>query len=100
MNSDSLNQWFQQGQDIHGTTVGDQLGFSVALSSDGRVLATGAVQGSFNWLNQYPADTGYVRVFLYKMNKSNGCNLAKRSAEIVMEIFFANPLIFQVMRQS
>lgn len=33
--------WDQLGQDIHGVAAGDQFGYSVALSSDGSVLAIG-----------------------------------------------------------
>ena len=34
--------WTQLGQDITGNVVGEQFGYSVALSSDGTILAAGA----------------------------------------------------------
>ncbi|MEP1490007.1 MAG: T9SS type A sorting domain-containing protein [Algibacter sp.] len=47
--------WTQIGQDIEGETAGDRSGFSVSLSSDGSVVAIGAVGYSFS--------TGHVRIY-------------------------------------
>jgi hypothetical protein len=51
--------WAQFGSDIDGDTAGDLSGYSVSLSSDGTILAIGAI------LNQDPSATvngGYVRI--------------------------------------
>ena len=41
-NTDS-NEWKQIGQDIDGEAEGDQSGYSVSLSSDGKTVAIGAI---------------------------------------------------------
>ena len=53
----SLN-WIQVGNDIDGATAGDQAGWSVSLSSDGKSVAVGSTR---NGDNGY--DAGHVRVF-------------------------------------
>lgn len=50
--------WTQLGADIDGENAGDYSGVSVSLSSDGSVLAIGALQNSTNG-----AQSGHVRVF-------------------------------------
>jgi FG-GAP repeat len=40
--NDTSSEWIQLGQDIVGTTKGDQFGFSVSISNDGRTVAAGA----------------------------------------------------------
>ncbi|WP_053989844.1 WD40 repeat domain-containing protein [Mangrovimonas sp. TPBH4] len=45
--------WVQIGQDIDGDASEDYFGFSISLSDDGNILATGGIG----------ADTGYVKVF-------------------------------------
>ena len=50
--------WVQQGPDIDGEAAGDQMGWSMSLSSDGRTVAIGA---PFNAGNG--ADAGHTRVF-------------------------------------
>ncbi|KAL7479160.1 hypothetical protein ACHAW6_004928 [Cyclotella cf. meneghiniana] len=49
--------WTQLGSDIDGEATGDQFGSSVALSSDGTVLAIGALSGR--------SAAGYVRVYKF-----------------------------------
>ena len=52
--------WTQLGSDIDGENSNDQSGVSVSLSSDGTILAVGAL---FN--DAVPNDSGHVRVFQY-----------------------------------
>ena len=51
------SQWTQLGLDISGATDGDKLGMSVALNTDGTVVACGSTTGHSN--------KGYVRVYTY-----------------------------------
>ena len=55
---DASDNWVQLGGDIDGEEAGDQSGFSVSLSSDGRVLAIGAWGNDENGEN-----SGHVRVY-------------------------------------
>jgi hypothetical protein len=50
--------WSQVGNDINGEVVADFSGFSVSLSSDGTILAIGAVSNDGNGAN-----SGHVRVY-------------------------------------
>ena len=50
--------WMQVGDDIHGEALGDQSGRSVALSSDGQVVAVGA-----RYNDGGGEDSGQVRVY-------------------------------------
>jgi hypothetical protein len=50
--------WSQVGQDINGEAIGDNFGSSVALSSDGTVIAVGAPSNDENGSN-----AGQVRIF-------------------------------------
>lgn len=52
--------WRQVGSDINGETAGDWSGYSVSLSSDGSVVAIGAVINGGNGKN-----SGHVRVYEY-----------------------------------
>ena len=52
------NGWTQLGIDIDGEAAGDQSGYSVSLSSDGKILAIGAI---FN--DGTGSDAGHVRVY-------------------------------------
>ena len=54
--------WTQRGVDIDGKTAGEQLGHSVALSSDGQTLAVGAPYNDGNG-----TDAGHVRVYDLKI---------------------------------
>ena len=51
-------QWVQVGADIDGEAAGDWSGFSLALSSDGAVVAVGALFNDFGGI-----DAGHVRVY-------------------------------------
>jgi hypothetical protein len=55
--------WTQVGSDIDGDAVGDQLGFSVSLSSDGTRVAIGAPGQVYNYAGTGGGDTGYVRIY-------------------------------------
>lgn len=50
--------WTQQGTEIRGTTANGISGYSVSISSDGTVVAIGAIGNSSS-----VANSGYVRVF-------------------------------------
>jgi len=50
--------WKQLGQDIVGEAAGDQSGYSVSLSADGKVLAIGAIYNDGNGNS-----SGHVRVY-------------------------------------
>jgi len=50
--------WTQIGEDIDGEAADDRTGISVSLSSDGSIVAIGAIRNSGNGL-----DSGHVRVF-------------------------------------
>lgn len=52
--------WTQLGDDIFGEAAGDNFGFSVALSSDGSIVAVGSPYNDNNGLN-----AGTVRLFFY-----------------------------------
>lgn len=49
--------WTQLGNDIDGTEIGQQFGFSLSLSADGKTLALGGLSGSPNTLG------GHARVY-------------------------------------
>jgi len=50
--------WSQIGQDIDGEAAGDKSGYSVSLSSDGSILAIGAIENDGNG-----SGAGHVRVY-------------------------------------
>ena len=50
--------WVQVGQDMDGEVAGDYSGYSVSLSSDGSIIAIGALNNSGNGV-----DAGHVRVY-------------------------------------
>lgn len=50
--------WTQIGEDIDGEAANDELGWSVSLSSDGSILAAGAIYNDGNGVN-----CGHVRVY-------------------------------------
>eukprot|EP00579_Thalassiosira_antarctica_P005588 CAMPEP_0201901960 /NCGR_PEP_ID=MMETSP0902-20130614/54708_1 /ASSEMBLY_ACC=CAM_ASM_000551 /TAXON_ID=420261 /ORGANISM="Thalassiosira antarctica, Strain CCMP982" /LENGTH=885 /DNA_ID=CAMNT_0048435945 /DNA_START=53 /DNA_END=2708 /DNA_ORIENTATION=- len=52
------SSWKQLGQDIDGEADGDNSGYSVSLSSDGKTVAIGALQNDRNG-----GDAGHVRVY-------------------------------------
>ena len=57
LNDDGMS-WEQIGQDIHGEAAGHQLGHSVSLSADGRIVAIAAEKADNNGVM-----TGQVRVY-------------------------------------
>ena len=57
------NVWTQLGADIDGEAAGDQSGYSVSLSADGKILAIGAPYNDGN--GNY---SGHVRVYELKPN--------------------------------
>ena len=56
--------WSQLGNDILGESAGDELGRSVSLSSDGTILAVGAIEHSTN----IGVTSGQVQIFQYDSN--------------------------------
>ena len=52
--------WVQIGQDIYGEAPGDQNGYSISLSSDGTIVAIGAIYNDGGGSN-----SGHVRVYQY-----------------------------------
>ena len=57
------NAWQQKGADINGEAEGDRSGVSVSLSSDGTVVAIGAIRNDGNG-----SDAGHVRVYEWNEN--------------------------------
>ncbi|GFH52428.1 hypothetical protein CTEN210_08904 [Chaetoceros tenuissimus] len=53
--------WVQLGQDIDGEAAGDNSGYSVSLSSDGRTLAIGADYND----NENGSNSGHVRIYQF-----------------------------------
>ena len=64
--NENSNTWIQLGADIDGEAAGDGSGWSVSLSSDGGVLAVGAVNNDGNG----GIDSGHVRVYKYLSNSN------------------------------
>ena len=67
MNEDA-NSWAQLGEDIEGEELGDQSGFAVSLSSDGRTVATGAVYNDGDGEKLY---SGHVRIYNFVEDDSS-----------------------------
>jgi|SaaInlStandDraft_5_1057022.scaffolds.fasta_scaffold01342_2 hypothetical protein len=59
------NAWIQLGSDINGEATGDESGYSVSLSTNGRIVAIGANLNDGNG-----ADSGHVRIYQYAANKT------------------------------
>ena len=53
-----FGQWIQIGQDIDGEATEDRSGHSVAINSDGTIVAIGALSNDQNGIN-----SGHVRVY-------------------------------------
>ena len=62
--------WTQLGQDIDGENVGDLSGYSVSLSSDGTIVAFGAILNDDNGSN-----SGHVRVYEYSNSNNSWSQL-------------------------
>lgn len=60
--SASASEWMQRGSDIDAEAAGDNSGFSVALSSDGNVLAVGALANDGTGTN-----VDHVRVYAWSL---------------------------------
>lgn len=71
---DDTNAWSQLGSDIDGESAQDSTGFSVSLSGDGKILATGARYND----GDNGSDSGHVRV--YALDDTN--NWVKRGEDI------------------
>ena len=56
----SGSAWVQKGSDIDGEAASDQSGYSVSLSSDGSIVAVGAIRNDGTG-----TDAGHVRVYEY-----------------------------------
>lgn len=56
------NAWYQLGNDINGEAQSDMSGYSVDLSTDGSIVAIGAVH---NDGNEYTSNCGHTRVYRY-----------------------------------
>ena len=57
--------WNQLGLDIDGEAAGDHFGYSVSLSSDGSVVAIGAIYNDGNGSN-----SGHVRIYYWNTGSS------------------------------
>ena len=58
---DNINdEWYQLGVDIDGEAADDFSGMSVSLSSDGKIVAVGALGNDVNGI-----DAGHVRIYSY-----------------------------------
>jgi surface protein len=68
------NTWVQQGGDIDGEAAADQSGISVSLSSDGNIVAIGAILNDGNGSN-----SGHVRVYTRDTNKTTAVTDQKSS---------------------
>ena len=64
--------WQQQGQDICGNKTDDNLGFSVALNSEGNILAVGSPYSDIRGQN-----SGLVKVYQYNQNTNKWIQLGK-----------------------
>ena len=60
----NIDTWEQIGQDIDGEAKGDESGYSVSLSSDGKIVAIGAI-----WNDGNGEKSGHVRVYQYNIDK-------------------------------
>ncbi|WP_440683831.1 BspA family leucine-rich repeat surface protein, partial [Cysteiniphilum halobium] len=64
------NEWIQVGSDIDGNVIGDSLGWSVSMSSDGSRVVMGAYQNDDNGV-----DAGQVKVYEWDINSSSWIQL-------------------------
>ena len=63
--NETANLYSQFGSDINGEAAGDQFGWSVSISADGKTFVVGA---TYNDANNINSDTGHVRI--YKFNET------------------------------
>ena len=82
-NYNSTNkQWVQLGQDIDGENTGDNSSYSVSLSSDGTILAIGAINNDDGGNN-----SGHVRVYSYNSANNNWTKLGQDIAGAAADKF-------------
>merc|ERR1711957_36099 len=55
-----IGDWVQLGGDLDNENIGDEFGYSVSLSSDGKIVAAGATDNS-----DFANNAGHVRVYYY-----------------------------------
>ena len=81
---DGSGSWFQAGDEVIGEAPGDRSGFSVALSGDGNVFASGAVDN----VGVNGRDSGHVRVYesrrLTPPGGTSGVQFSKNETENLM----------------
>lgn len=70
--------WVQHGADIDGQAEHDRFGFSVALSADGTVMASGSYKDD----TTAGVDSGSVRVFIWDAASGNGGAWVQRGATL------------------
>ena len=68
----SSGAWSQKGADIDGEAIGDESGYSVSLSSDGSIVAIGAINDDGS-----DSNAGHVRVYAW-----SGIAWVQRGADI------------------
>ncbi len=68
----ATNTWTKLGQDIDGAVTGDQFGYSIALSADGTIVASGAYFNDANGLN-----SGHCRIFKYNSGTNTWIKLGQ-----------------------
>ena len=64
---DGAGDWVQRGLDIDGEAAADYSGWSVSISSDGNIVAIGAINNSNNGV-----DSGHVRVYIWNQTLRDG----------------------------
>ena len=74
----SNGAWVQRGEDIDGQAEHDRFGFSVALSADGTIMASGSYKDD----TAAGADSGSVRVFIWDAASGNGGAWVQRGATL------------------
>jgi hypothetical protein len=72
------SSWVQKGNDINGTNPIDDFGYSVSISSDGNIVAAGAIQDI-----DKQRSAGYVRVFSW-----DGSEWAQMGEDITGEVIY------------
>jgi hypothetical protein len=71
----STSTWVQRGNDIDGEAENDQSGYSISLSSDGTVVAIGAIKN--NGTSENITEFGHVRIYAW-----NGTAWIQRGTDI------------------
>ena len=65
-------KWIQMGESIDGEAINDQSGWIVRLSSDGSIVAIGALYNDGNGIN-----SGHVRVYQFILNSGSWSQLGQ-----------------------